>query len=197
MHVLILAEGATSRLSDRDRDLCQTELSSLAASAQRAGEILGVSSSELCSFPDNRMDGCDLLDVVKVIESAVEKHCPSVIYTHHIGDVNVDHQQIHRAVVTACRPLPQHSVKTLLFFEVPSSSEWQTPGSAPSFMPNWYVDVSGTLDLKLQALQAYESELRPWPHPRSLKGVEHLARWRGASVSLPAAEAFVLGRHLS
>ena len=82
-------------------------------------------------------------------------------------------------------------------FEVPSSTEWQLSGSAPAFSPNWFVDISATLDRKLSALKAYHSEMREWPHPRSLKGVEHLAHWRGATIGVNAAEAFVLGRQLA
>ena len=119
-----------------------------------------------------------------------------MVYSHWIGDVNIDHRRIHEAVVAACRPQPGHPVESLLFFEVASSTEWQTPGSAPAFQPNWFVDISATLDTKLAALAAYQAELRDWPHPRSTRGVEHLARWRGSTVGCEAAEAFVLGRHL-
>ena len=104
---------------------------------------------------------------------------------------------MHEAVVTACRPQQGHPVRTLLCFEVPSSTEWQLPGSAPAFTPNWFVDISSTIDRKLAALEAYSAELRPWPHPRSLQGVAHLAHWRGATVGVDAAEAFILGRQLS
>jgi LmbE family N-acetylglucosaminyl deacetylase len=81
-------------------------------------------------------------------------------------------------------------------FEVPSSTEWQIPGSAPLFSPNWFEDVTTTIHLKLEALEAYKLEMRSWPHPRSLKAIEYLARWRGSSVGCEAAEAFVLGRRL-
>lgn len=91
---------------------------------------------------------------------------PDIVYTHHSGDVNADHRRIHEAVVTACRPLPGCPVQTLLFFEVVSSTEWQT--SLAPFVPNWFVDIGGTLDLKLKALDAYSSEMRPWPHARSV-----------------------------
>jgi LmbE family N-acetylglucosaminyl deacetylase len=104
---------------------------------------------------------------------------------------------MHEAVVTACRPQLDHPVKTLLCFEVPSSTEWQLPGSAPAFTPNWFVNISDTLDRKLAALDAYAAELRDWPHPRSRQGVEHLAHWRGATVGVDAAEAFILGRQLA
>jgi len=85
-------------------------------------------------------------------------------------------------------------VKELLFFEVASSTEWRPPGSAEAFQPNWFENINDTLDRKLEALSAYASELRDYPHPRSLRAVEALARWRGATVGVEAAEAFVLGR---
>ena len=97
-----------------------------------------MSSLELLDFPDNRMDCLDLLDIVKVVEQFIDRLEPDVVYnTHHAGDVNIDHQITHQAVVTACRPMPGQCVKCLLFFEVASSTEWQPPGSAPVFDPNW------------------------------------------------------------
>jgi len=196
VHVVILAEGVTSRDKVRERESRAGELSQLAQAAHEAGRILGVQSVELHDFPDNRMDSVDLLDVVKVVETAIDRYKPDMVYTHHAGDVNIDHRIVHQAVVAACRPLPGQCVKTLLFFEVPSSSEWQTPSSAPAFFPNYFVDISDCLNKKLQALEAYRSEMRPWPHPRSLEAVEHLAHWRGATVGVEAAEGFVLGRKL-
>jgi len=196
VNVLILAEGATSRKSERNRVEFQAELSALEISANQASQILGVSSLSMHDFPDNRMDSCDLLDVVKVIEQSIEKHLPQIVYTHHNGDVNIDHRRTHEAVVTACRPIPKHSVHTLLFFEIPSSTEWQPPSSATFFAPNWFVDISETLTLKLKALEAYESEMRSYPHPRSPEAIEYLARWRGATIGVKAAEAFMLGRNL-
>jgi LmbE family N-acetylglucosaminyl deacetylase len=194
VNILILAEGATSRGVNRDVEQWQAELSHLARSALQASQLLGAMPPQLHSFPDNRMDGCDLLDIVKVVETAIQDYQPELVYTHHNGDVNVDHRRIHEAVVTACRPQPAHPVNTLLFFEVPSSTEWQPPSSAPAFNPNWFVDVSDTLPRKLEALALYESEMRSWPHPRSLEAVKHLAHWRGASVGIEAAEAFIAGR---
>lgn len=196
VHVAILAEGVTSRDDRRDPKGRKSELSELSTAAHSAGKILGVKSLALHDFPDNRMDSLDRLDIIKVVEQLINKYQPQVVYTHHAGDVNVDHEIIHKAVVTACRPMPSQPVKTLLFFEVPSSTEWQTSGSATPFLPNWFVDVSSTIDAKLQALEAYMSEMRPWPHVRSMEAVTHLARWRGATIGSAAAEAFVLGRNL-
>ncbi|TYQ25769.1 PIG-L deacetylase family protein [Pseudanabaena sp. UWO310] len=195
VHILILAEGVTSRKSERNRDDSQAELSALEIVANKASHVLGVSSLSMHDFPDNRMDSCELLDIVKFIEKSIEQYQPQIVYTHHSGDVNIDHRCIHQAVVTACRPIPNHPVHTLLFFEIPSSTEWQTTSSALPFTPNWFVDISETLVLKLEALEAYESEMRSYPHPRSLEAVEYLARWRGATIGVKAAEAFILGRH--
>ena len=80
---------------------------------------------------------------------------------------------------------------------MPSSTEWQTPSIAAGFSPNWFVDISDTLKCKLDALAAYSGEMREWPHPRSVRAVEHLARWRGATINSEAAEAFILGRKIT
>lgn len=196
VHVLIVAEGATSRGAQRDRGGATAELSELARAARAANDILGAASLALEAFPDNRMDSVDLLDVVKVVERSIEQHQPSVVLTHHAGDVNIDHRVLHDAVIAACRPLPGSGVRELLFFEVPSSTEWRPPASGPAFHPNVFVDVSAQLELKLKALGAYASEMRPFPHARSIEAVRALAMWRGASAGCAAAEAFILGRSL-
>ena len=196
VQVLIVAEGATSRQQQRDRDQANDELSALAQAAQQAGAILGAQGVELLDLPDNRLDSLDRLDLIKQIEERIARHQPQVVYVHHAGDVNVDHRRLHEAVVTACRPTPGQPVRRLLSFEVASSTEWQPPGSAPAFQPNWFVDISAQWPRKRAALVAYASEMRLWPHSRSLESLEHLARWRGAQVGVEAAEAFCLLRQL-
>ena len=193
-HVAFMADGVSSR--NIDQIVHEEDLHIRRSAAQKACEILGVTSVSFGNFPDNRMDGVALLDIIRLIEKLIAEHRPDTVFTHHAGDVNVDHSRIHKAVVTACRPQPGHSVKTLLCFEIPSSTEWQLSGSAPAFSPNWFFDISDTLVRKLAALKAYDAEMRTWPHPRSLKGVEYLAHWRGATIGVDAAEAFILGRHL-
>ena len=196
VHVLIVAEGATSRQQQRNRNQASDELSGLAQAAQQAGVILGASGVELLDLPDNRLDSLDRLDLIKQIELRIERHQPQVVYVHHAGDLNIDHRRLHEAVVTACRPTPGQPVRLLLSFEVASSTEWQPPGSAPAFQPNWFVDISAQWPRKREALEAYASEMRPWPHARSIQAVEHLDRWRGAQVGVEAAEAFCLLRQL-
>lgn len=194
IHVAFLADGVYSRSGKQT--IQQQELQIRRTAAQKACDILGVKSLSFGDFPDNRMDTVALLDLTKAIESLIAEHQPDTVFTHHAGDLNIDHRRMHEAVVTACRPQQGHPVKTLLSFEVPSSTEWQLTGSAPPFTPNWFVDISKTLNRKMAALEAYAAELRDWPHPRSRQGVEHLAHWRGATVGVDAAEAFILGRQL-
>jgi LmbE family N-acetylglucosaminyl deacetylase len=189
---IILADGETSRGSAADH----AAVSRREAAARAAAEILGVQHVAVHRFSDNRLDDYARLEIVRVVEQHIEEIVPHTVYTHHAGDVNVDHRRVHEADTTACRPQPGHPVETLLCFETASSTEWQLPYSATPFLPNWFVDISGALEAKMAALKAYGDEMRPWPHPRSYAGVEHLARWRGATAGCEAAEAFVLGREI-
>ena len=195
IHVAFLADGVFSRQGNEEKQL--DKLARRRSASRNSCAILGVKSVSFGDLPDNRMDTIALLDITQSIEKLIAEHQPDTVFTHHAGDVNIDHRRTHEAAVTACRPQLGHPVKTFLSFEVPSSTEWQLPGSAPIFAPNWFVDISSTLDRKLTALEAYLTELREWPHPRSRRGVDYLARWRGAAVGVDAAEAFVLGRQLA
>jgi LmbE family N-acetylglucosaminyl deacetylase len=194
VHVMLIADGENSRAAADGSGEATGAVPARNAAAEQACRILGCASVEFLALPDNRMDGLVLLDVVKEIEARIVRHAPTTLLTHHCGDVNVDHRVAHQAVIVACRPVPGHPVRELLFFEVPSSTEWRPPGSGDSFAPNYFVDVSSTMERKMAALDAYASELRNFPHPRSRPAIEALARWRGATVGVVAAEAFVLGR---
>lgn len=194
VHVMILGEGITSRDPRRDRPGREGDLARLDRSIAEAAKALGVAKVHRSYLPDNRFDSLHLLDVIKEVERAIEGVSPGYIYTHHAGDLNVDHRITHQAVVTAARPLPGGCVNSILAFEVPSSTEWQGAGSDLPFTPQVYQEVTGTLKKKLRALAAYRTEIRPFPHPRSLRAVEALARYRGTIVGVDAAEAFILVR---
>ena len=196
VHTLIMAEGLTSRDLTRDSEMRASELSELHSTAKRVSEFLGASKLVIHSFPDNRMDGVNLLDVVKKIELEVDEYQPDIVYTHHFGDVNIDHKVTHDAVITACRSLPGNSVRDILFFETVSSTEWQIMTADKIFKPNVYVDVTEFMGKKRQALELYASEMRDYPHPRSYKGIELLAQYRGLTVGVHYAEAYMLGRSI-
>ena len=194
VRILLMAEGLTSRSDQRDVVSLQDELDALHNDAQRVAHTLGAESIKLAKFPDNRMDCVELLDIVKVVEKEVDAFHPEIVYTHHAGDVNIDHVQTHNAVVTACRSLPGQSVKELYFFETPSSTEWQMQTTDKVFLPTLYVDIGSAFAQKIKALELYASEMRDYPHSRSYKAVEVLARYRGYAVGIEFAEAFSVGR---
>jgi N-acetylglucosamine malate deacetylase 1 len=168
VHVVFLADGISSR--ENGTTLQFDQLKARRVAAKTACDILGVRSVSFGDFPDNRMDTVAMLDITQNIERHISANSPKTVITHHSGDVNVDHRRTLEAVITACRPQVGHPVKSILSFEVPSSTEWQFPGFAPAFQPNWFVDISSTIDRKMEALNAYAVELRSWPHPRSHRG---------------------------
>ena len=188
VHILILAEGATARDGSGGE-----ELTALRAAARNAAEVLGAEPPDFLGLPDNRLDRLPLLDVIKPIEAVVANVKPAVVYTHHGGDLNVDHRVVHQAVLTACRPLPDSPVRAIYAFETVSSTEWASPDDEP-FRPTRFVDITEQLERKLKALGAYGMEVRPAPHARSLENVSALATHRGAGAGLTAAEAFMVVR---
>ena len=192
--VCFLSDGVTSRESEADH---APELHRRRAAALEAAGILGVSEVRFGDLPDNRMDSLDLLTIAREVEAHIREFGPATVYTHFAGDLNVDHRLTHEAVMTACRPQPTSGVVTVLQFETTSSTEWRAPSASFAFQPDWFVDIDATLDTKLEALDAYAEELRAWPHARSREALEHLARWRGATIGRAAAEAFVLARHIA
>lgn len=192
VRTIALADGETSR----EEGAGEKKIAARMAKMKAAAKILGVAKHFAHRLPDNRLDGVSLLDLVKLVEGHIRKFAPSVVYTHYAGDLNVDHRRVHQAVLTACRPQPGAPVQSILLFEIPSSTEWQAATNGSGFAPNYFVDISETLEAKLRALRAYDDEMRPWPHARSYQAVEHLARWRGATVGCAAAEAFIVGRDI-
>jgi LmbE family N-acetylglucosaminyl deacetylase len=185
--IAFLADGVGARGDDR----AAAERRAMAAC--RAAVILGAREPRFLGFPDNRLDTVGLLDVVKAIETVIASIQPDTVYTHYLGDLNLDHQICHRAVMTACRPLPGSAVRRIFAMEVASSTEW-APDTTSIFVPNRFVDISTTHEAKRRALEAYGDEMRPFPHARSFESLEALARWRGTSAGLALAEAFMVLR---
>lgn len=162
--------------------------------ARKAADILGASIWLNDFFPDNQMDSVPLLSIVRVVEGYIDKIKPNVIYTHHGGDLNIDHRICQQAVLTACRPMQGSSVKAIYAMEVASSTEWAAPST---FHPNRFVDISSTVELKQKAMHAYGEEMREYPHPRSFQAIYALGRWRGATAGLEHAEAFMVLREIT
>lgn len=184
---LVLGEGITSRDKTRQRDKRIREIVSLEEAGRRANRILGIKKVIFHNFPDNRFDAVPLLDIVKKVDEVKNKIKPHTIFTHYEKDLNIDHQTTYKAVITATRPVKGECVKEIYSCEVPSSTEWAYP---LTFSPDIFFDVSQTIAKKIRALRAYKSELKRYPHPRSLEGVELTAKTWGMKTGLNYAEAF-------
>ncbi len=194
VHVSILGEGMTSRLNPDDPSVKKL-VATLHDQSQQVASLLKFHSCLNHGLPDNKFDTVPLLDVIKLIEQRIESIRPQVIFTHHGSDLNIDHQIVHRATLTACRPTTSCSVEQMYAMECPSSTEWSFQQLGGDFHPNTFVNIESTLEIKLQACQRYESEIRPFPHPRSIEALRAAAvRWGSLSGFL-AAEAFKLIFH--
>ena len=137
----------------------------------------------------------DLLDVIKIIDPYIEKYRPDTIFTHHHGDLNIDHRIVCEAVLTACRPVGQYEVERIFAFETPSSTEWNYTYEKP-FIPNVFFDISDTFEIKIEGMSCYRSESAVYPHPRSPEALKALADYRGSIVGMMKAEAFMCMREI-
>ena len=164
--------------------------------AKEAAKIVGALGVDFAEFPDNRFDSVDLLEIIKTVELWIEEYKPEVIYTHHGGDLNIDHDLTFRSVLTATRPTLESTVKDIYSFEIPSATDWSFNALKQSFKPNVFVDITDTLENKISALKIYKDEMRDFPHPRSLKSVEINAQKWGSVSNSNFAEAFELVRSI-
>lgn len=166
--VLILGEGITSRQDVRCQARAHDELDHLKKCALNANKMLGVGDVVFQNMPDNRFDEIALLDVVKIIEKVKDDFNPDTVFMHYYEDLNVDHRIAAEAVMIATRPMPGESVREVYSFEVLSSTEWRYP---TSFSPDTFFDISGFMECKEKALMCYATEMRDFPHPRSIESV--------------------------
>ena len=181
VHVMFLTNGVGARGSDDGANARSTACKNVMTKA-------GFTSFRQLDYPDNQLDKIALLEIVKVVEVAIDEINPTIIYTHFKGDLNIDHRICSAAVSTACRPLPKTGHFQIFAFEVLSSTEWST---SDNFKPSHFVNIEEFLDAKLSLMRLYEDEIRSFPHPRSLEAIDALAKWRGLTSGFLAAEAFV------
>ncbi|MDC1324398.1 PIG-L family deacetylase [Polaribacter sp.] len=194
-HVVILGEGITSRSDSRDLQKWEEDLLIHKGNIKNAQNAIGYDSVNTYDFPDNRFDSVALLDIVKVIEKEKETFIPDVIFTHHGGDLNIDHQRTFEAVMTACRPMSHETVKTIITFETPSGTEWRANTDPRHFLPNLFIAVSlGDLEAKIKGMESYEFESRSFPHPRSPEALRIQAQRWGVAVGINYVEAFNIVR---
>lgn len=193
--VVILGEGITSRSNQRDPIEWKRELKLHRDNIETAQRAIGYNDLSIYQFPDNRFDSIDLLDIVKVVEKEKEDFNPDYIFTHHGGDLNIDHQRTFEAVITATRPMEHEKVKGIFTFETPSGTEWRASSDPKHFIPTIFVEVSEkNLKAKIKGMEAYKFEKRKYPHPRSPEALKILSQRYGVQVGFEYAEAFMLIR---
>jgi LmbE family N-acetylglucosaminyl deacetylase len=186
-HRVTVCIAASGRPAARDGTPAQN------AFATAAMEVLGVTDLRLLGFPDQRLDTLCLVDIITPLEVIVREVQPRIVYCQWGGDINRDHEILFQATLVATRPT-EPSIDAVYAFDTASSTEWAYPRS---FRPDTWVDISTTLELKLRAMQEYRSELREFPHPRSIQGLRHRAAAHGGACCIAGAEVFMTVRRIA
>ena len=190
VHVLVMSKGMAEMYPPDLVNRTRAEL-------REAHCILGVSGATFLDFPSPMLDtvpGYELADAVSSVVKAVE---PKIMYLPHRGDLHIDHQVVYMAGLVAARPIDDCSVSRILSYETVSETEWASPQGDGAFTPTVFVDITEHLDTKVEALSCIISQLKAPPHTRSLDAIEALARFRGGTAGVAAAEAFVLVREIA
>ena len=189
VRIVCVTDGSSTQYPGDEANRAQKEEEARAAAAE-----LGVTDYVHLDLPDMRLDTLPHVDVNRVVEEQIRDFEPTTVYTVH-PDVNRDHRVLFDSVAVATRPVPGQSVRRVLTYAPTSSTEW-TPSALNWFVPNWFVDVTSTLDRKLASFGHYRTEARPYPHPRSERAIRAAAEFYGASCGCEAAEPFVLVRSI-
>src|SRR3954454_7529478 len=189
VRVVCVTDGSSTQYPD-DADTRERK----SGEAIDAANALGVSDYVHLDLPDMRLDTLPHVEVNRVVEDQISDFGPSLVYTVH-PDVNRDHRALFDSVAVATRPVPGQTVRRVLTYAPTSSTEW-TPSALNWFVPNWFVDVTDTLDRKLASFAHYKTEAREYPHPRSARAIRAAAEFFGASCGCEAAEPFVLVRSI-
>ena len=192
VHVLIVTDGCTAEYANHQN--LEQILAKKRQEALSANRLLGVAKVHFGDLPDMRLDTVAHVDVNRVIESTIDEVQPEVVYTHFYGDVNLDHQKVYASTLVAVRPVPGQCVRELYCYRVPSSTEWAPQLPQTTFMPNTMVDISGYEDAKERAILAYQTEIRAYPHPRSVQYVRENDRVNGLQWGQGSSEMFLMLR---
>ena len=193
-HLLIVTDGSSAqyRASDHLQDIIDAKKEE----TKNCANVLGFKSIHYGELPDMRLDKTLHIQINQVIEKVIDEVRPDTVFTHFWGDVNRDHQEVYKSTLVVVRPVKGQVVKELYCYKVPSSTEW-TPNKADTmFMPNYFVNIEKYAEQKYKAFSCYSTELREYPHPRSVQHLREIDTAAGLRVGLLAAEEFVMLRNL-
>ena len=184
----------TTGISSRDTSSKKKQIRNLKKDCREANKLLGSNKIIFLDLKDNQLDTYPRIFVIKKIEKILKTYKPQIVFTHHFEDLNIDHQVISNALITACRPnLKNKYLKKILFFEVLSSTEWSVKRN---FNPNYYQEINNFISYKLKAMKEYKTEIQQNPLPRSIETIKSLAKLRGSEIGMNYAEAFILFREI-
>jgi LmbE family N-acetylglucosaminyl deacetylase len=187
VRIVVVTDGSSTQYPGDAETRARKEGEAVGAAAE-----LGVTDYIHLDLPDMRLDTLAHVDVNRVVEEHVASFVAERVYTPH-PDVNLDHRTLFDSVAVGTRPVPGQTVRQVLTYAPTSSTEW-TPAPLNWFVPNWFVDVSATIERKVAAFAHYETEQRAYPHPRSERAIRAAAEFYGASCGVEHAEPFVLVR---
>lgn len=191
-HLLIVTDGSSSQY--RDSDHLHEIIEAKKLETKGCADLLGFKSIHYGELPDMKLDKTPHIAINQVIEKVINEVQPDTVFTHFWGDVNRDHQEVYKSTLVAVRPVMGQVVRELYCYRVPSSTEW-TPNKADTmFMPNYFVDIEKFAERKYKAFAYYATELREYPHPRSVQYLRETDKAAGLRVGLLAAEEFMLMR---
>lgn len=192
--ILIVTDGSSSQY--RDSDHLAEIIEAKKKETRNCADILGVRDIYYGELPDMKLDTTPHIRINQIIEDVIDKVQPDIVFTHFWGDVNRDHQEVYKSTLVTVRPVMGQVVKELYCYRVPSSTEW-TPNKADTmFMPNYFVDIEQFAEQKYKAFACYSTELRDYPHPRSVQYLRENDKVVGLRVGMLAAEEFVMLRKL-
>ncbi|HWM85395.1 MAG TPA: PIG-L deacetylase family protein [Kofleriaceae bacterium] len=168
------------------------------AEAKRACDLLGVAELHFDEVPAAMVADQPAWKLNQATGAVVERVQPDALYVPFPFDLHRDHREVFHALSVAWRSSSAigRRIRDIYCYEVQSETHWNIPYVEAGFLPSMWTDISGTLQVKLEALRCYESQVRPAPDARSIEAVRALAEWRGSQMGMPAAEAFVTVRTL-
>lgn len=162
--------------------------------ALEAHNLIGVKETFFLDFPAPRLDTVPSYKISLAIEKIIRQYKISDLYLPHRGDIHKDHRIAYEAALVSARPINDNPVRNIFAYETLSETEWAAPFSDDAFIPQFYVDISDTLEDKLNAFRCFETQMKTAPHPRSIDSIKNLAKYRGSNISMDAAEAFMVIR---
>ncbi|NIM13330.1 MAG: PIG-L family deacetylase [Candidatus Aminicenantes bacterium] len=173
----------------------ESQVKQVRTEAKAANELLGVKSLRFMDLPVTKLNQVPTHELNEKFERLIHEEKPGMVFLPFYGDRHEDHRQVFHACMVALRPvIDQKHVQRILCYETVSETHWSTAYIELNFEPQLWVDISKHLPTKLEAMQKYQSQLRPEPDARSLEALESLAKWRGSMVGMHAAECFVVAR---